>query len=580
MNARQISEYLRQSSSIPVFGTEDYQQWLRLEDAIGFLTDSINGSVPVYISVIGKGMDFFLYSAFAAKDKLVDDYPASLLDWNLTPASGWGYGTSQDPETGKVQKALFPPLDHTGTPILDGAEPIIFSRHFYGYKNPNYLELSQRFAQLTDSHWVPERQAYCRYNEVGDLDSVVRLTKIDGGWICTVERDDLDFYMAVTDTTLVRVFDVIRTNDPTDVPRSERREARYTDPTHELYARRTTTMPSDGVSRSAWLRGAQVIRTRISDEEMATPFWDRNRKERKYESFIAFDFKHDEIRECSADPKQLGNYFVQSGLPFGTSPAFFKPDVLARYQQNPDKYSFDQRVLRCRGAWSLRYGINDESQVFAYLIDLSYLPHSEQVYWKSFNEEPKAGISQRALKSDFLGEWDPDYDPLESLQYLLAEYPKAMHRGEAVAIWAFSKGMEECGSTRLHYIVTDSPKEWKDQIIELAKVLPEGLNQAALRGLATHLGCFDKDNDEDKKLRSIALLQRCLEALGEESSVVAGMVGPLREIWQLRSSIAAHASAADPPVDRKTHYQELLERCEKAMQALADCIRTGKLNIE
>ncbi len=449
MNLRQISEYLCKSSAVPTFGTGEYQQWLELKDALGFLVASSSGSVPVYISAASEGFQFFLYGVFTPKTRLADDYATSLLDWSISPTSAWGYGVIYDEESGEPRKALFPPLNRTGTPVLDGAEPIFFSRKFHGYPDPNYVELNQRFAQVTDIHWMPDRQAYCRLNAVGDLENGAQIAKSDHTLICTVERVDLDFYMAISDAVMVQVFDILRTNDPTDVPRSPRKVETYTDVSNELYARRTITAPTVGPSRSAWLRGAHIIRTQITDEEMADPRWSRERKERKYESFIAFDFKHGEVRECSTDPEQLGNYFVESDLPFGTSPAFFRPEVLARYQQNPDKYTFEWRTLRCRGAWSLPYDVNDEGQVFAYLKDLSHLPHSEQVYWKSFNEEPKTGISQRALKADFLGEWDLDYDPLESLQSLLRDFPKATHNGQEVAIWEFAKGVNSTARERM-----------------------------------------------------------------------------------------------------------------------------------
>ena len=51
------------------------------------------------------------------------------------------------------------------------------------------------------------------------------------------------------------------------------------------------------------------------------------------------------------------------------------------------------------------YDVNEAGQVHAYISDLQALPNQEQVYWQSFNEEPKAKISERAFKNDFEGEW-------------------------------------------------------------------------------------------------------------------------------------------------------------------------------
>ncbi|WP_446808486.1 hypothetical protein ACH50O_14495 [Methylomonas sp. 2BW1-5-20] len=98
---------------------------------------------------------------------------------------------------------------------------------------------------------------------------------------------------------------------------------------------------------------------------------------------------------------------MSSDLPFATSPAFFRPEVLLKYKADPDKYQIESRSIHCRGGWFLKsFDINEAGQVHAYLCDLSHLPYAEQLYWKSFNEPPKAGISTRAYRSDFLAQWD------------------------------------------------------------------------------------------------------------------------------------------------------------------------------
>jgi hypothetical protein len=81
----------------------------------------------------------------------------------------------------------------------------------------HYIELLQKFAHIFGLHFVPERSAYCRFNEHGDIEDVVSIVRVDdnsgryrGGWIVTVDRAVLDEYMALTDTTIVRMFDIAR----------------------------------------------------------------------------------------------------------------------------------------------------------------------------------------------------------------------------------------------------------------------------------------------------------------------------------------------------------------------------------
>ena len=91
-------------------------------------------------------------------------------------------------------------------------------------------------------------------------------------------------------------------------------------------------------------------------------------------------------------------------MPFETSPIFFKPGVLDKYKNDTDKYTLKERFIDCRGGWYLKtYHINEQGQVHTYACYLSLLPYEEQVYWKSFNENPRGPISKTAVQTDFKG---------------------------------------------------------------------------------------------------------------------------------------------------------------------------------
>jgi hypothetical protein len=118
----------------------------------------------------------------------------------------------------------------------------------------------------------------------------------------------------------------------------------------------------------------------------------------------------------------MASYFEASPLPFQISPVFFNAAVLEKYKADPEKYSLEHRSISCRNAWHLQsYDVNDAGQVHTYICYLGDLPHSEQLYWKSFNEEPKSPISRRAFTTDFEGEWYKAPDPLRDLQAMLTE---------------------------------------------------------------------------------------------------------------------------------------------------------------
>jgi hypothetical protein len=292
---------------------------------------------------------------------------------------------------------------------------------------------------------------------------------------------------------------------------------------------------------------------------------------KQYETFTAWDWKNKRIAECSCDPAQLASYFVESNLPFETTPAFFNPEVLSRYKQDPGKYHIDNWSIDCRGGWWLRYHTNEEGQVHALLIDLSGLPYSEQMYWRSFNEAPKAGLAERAIKADFEGSFELPYDPLDTLKALLLDFPKVTLDGQETYLWVF----DDDSFNRLTYVHTDSRKEWEDFILTASKLLVEGLSKKTIKRMAERLGC------SDDKLGSIKLIQECLFALGQPPESVDTIIQPLGELWHFRSALgAAHRGGAVKP--GPTSYPkdswEMLTKLHSAMEVLAELIRAGHLN--
>ena len=57
--------------------------------------------------------------------------------------------------------------------------------------------------------------------------------------------------------------------------------------------------------------------------------------------------------------------------------------------------------------------------------DLRDLPYRVQLYWKSFNEDPKAGISEGALRMDFLKQRVGTIDALGRIKRVLRQWEQA-----------------------------------------------------------------------------------------------------------------------------------------------------------
>jgi len=271
------------------------------------------------------------------------------------------------------------------------------------------------------------------------------------------------------------------------------------------------------------------------------------------------------LREISLAPGETANYFTESELPFEMSPAFFRAEVLSKYKADSDKYRLNDRSISCRGTWHLQtYDINEAGQVHTYLVYLRSLPYEEQLHWKAYNERPKGPIAERALKADFEGSWDIKIDPLNELKYLLLDLKK-----QTVPWWTLrSEKLIE----QVHYPVTDSADEWSNEILLLDQLVVEGFEEKYLRKKAESLG-----RKPDPKLRSLQLVEDCLQALGCDEERSKELVAPLRRLHNMRSKLKGHASGDSAIEIRKevlTNHQTYRKHFESICLACTDSIRT------
>ncbi|MFC1955393.1 hypothetical protein ACFLWZ_02490 [Chloroflexota bacterium] len=489
------------------------------------------------------------------------------MKWQSSPGDSWGFGYSFG-KRGEPKPFISKPFDSNYSKILEKAQPITYLRHFEGKgEKKGYVEVSQILTHLHDLHFMEERQAYCKLNKEGDIEDVIKiLYPQEGGYVTTIKQDVLDFHLFLNRSVLVRFFDRVIYDKEVGLDQKDQQKSDFSDETNEIYARRGILSNQNGVATSSWIRGFQVIRNRQPRKVMLARLTGKDLEPKKYESFITWDWKHKRITNLSCNPSELDSYFADSGKPFQTSPVFFKPDVLLKYKQDTEKYTLDQRHIGCRNSWSLQsYDINEAGQVFTYICDLGDLPHSEQLHWKQYNENPKAGISERALKTDFKAEWDLSYEPLSELISSLEKLSKN------------NSGLWTCRDSslyaQLNYVVSDSVKEWSDEIQTLDKLVIEGLNYSYLKKLGQSLTCYDPT------LGGIKLLGEILKAKGINNQEIEQIVSPFGEIQFLRTKFSAHVSDTTEKDQirkkiitqygtLKNHFRNLVEQTDKGIKLL------------
>ena len=233
--------------------------------------------------------------------------------------------------------------------------------------------------------------------------------------------------------------------------------------------------------------------------------------------------------QISTEPAATTNYYEarENSLPFELSPAFFSADVLLKYKADRDRYTIGERDIHCRDAWTLRgFDVNDAGQDHAYICDLRNLPYKEQLYWKSFNEEPLAGISKRAIENDFKGEWSSIVDPLQEVLSIVERWDASQ-----VCWWKLpDRALLERVSTPR----SSSRDEWATAFMDLSKLIVEGFAIKAIRK-----GLEEMDIASGKSEKSIALLEKFLIA---HSKISDGQRLEGLKIVQLIRSTFAHSS--------------------------------------
>jgi hypothetical protein len=509
---------------------QDFSEWIKAEAHLVFLR--LNAQADELV-VYASGDYTFVHSVAVSNDRLIPADREDLMGWSFNPyTSIAGYVTGGGRDDVWIERGL----SGTGTKTLEGAVQLIFGRTFEGWTGPgrNYYELHQEYAHLVGIHWRPEKRAYCRFNEHGDLEPVVSVTiREDKGSsiaLASFKWETLEEYLVASNASLVRMFDF------TLFPRSE--FSGWSDePAHEIvesdqFFYHQKVMPG----YAAYTRGVQIIRPRRPEKSVFTGITDGwfGRKNKQYAEFIAYDWRNSRIAKISTDPSATANYFNAEGnsLPFELSPAFFRPEVLLKYKADRDKYTVRERDVSCRAAWHLKgIDVNEAGQVHAYICYLRHLPYSEQLHWLSFNEPPKASISKRAVINDFKGEFVTFMEPLRKTLSIIRRW-----HDDKVVWWTLR---DEKLLERVNTPLTASRDEWAEAFMDLAKLVIEGFATKPIRSkLDTAQVAYAK---EDK---TIALLEKLLNNGDSKSDELQKLIG-LRTVQLLRSKAKGHVGGSE-----------------------------------
>lgn len=533
-------------------------QWIKQDDVIPFLEkDARDENLLIFASL----PHVFINTIFLPTKEIKDFDKDDLMKWDVIPDSTWIYACSSDEIW--IEKSL----QHSRSENIREGEQIIFNRTFEGdATRSNYFEINQKLSHILEIHHVPERNAWCSLDNLGNLIDVVKIYEISNlqynktGTIISANSTSFGKYATLNDSILCRMFDFTRFQTGNFHGWNNDTKPKKFGNNNEIFGK--LAVEEDNGSYS---RGVQLINISFPKEQIINDIWGKPREDetKEYVKFIAQDWKNRITDKISCDPSCLASYYRESDLPFEITPAFFKPEVLLKYKADTEKYDLESRSVRCRGSWYLEtFDVNEAGQVHTYLIYLSRLPNEEQLHWKQYNEEPKAPLSKRAIMTDIKGEFYEEYDPL----FVLKNELRNLHRNKAN--WWSLRG--ERTLNKAHYPYTPSIDEWADEILHLDQLVVEGLEEKWLRKKAEELG-----RKPDNKLRSLKLLEECLIGFGFDPDHAHKIMSPFHDIHNYRSVLKGHAAGEEAKIMRnqalndfgtfRKHYESLCSKCEESL---------------
>lgn len=295
------------------------------------------------------------------------------------------------------------------------------------------------------------------------------------------------------------------------------------------------------------------------DNYVHDEIWGNIEEHDKFENFaIKYDEDGNEV-ESTCNPNKCCYL----------TPVYFKKQVLDKYFQNANKYSVEDGILRCKGAWNIYIDNSNPNYVVVLLGDLGRdLQYKEQKYWKSFNIIPDTfGLSNTAYKR-----WiDGEFCNSASMDLILkSRYDEFCKFWKNKFGWDFFLPMvpgDEYNFSSLHLLSdADNVQEFDKQILHVVKIFIDSLNENKIELELT---------EKDEKIKGgISKLESYLSQVNNSNP---DLIKFLRNLQNLRSSSVAHRKSrcgntkVENYFDFKTkNHSEILQDIFKRLIAMLD----------
>lgn len=555
---KQLIKEIMQLDALPS-PQDEFSEWIKAGAHLDFLKKNADSNEVV---IYASGEYTYIHTIIVPNSNLDTLNKEDLLNSNCTPYTSiasvvYGGGRSDV----WVEKGI----SSFSSKILKNAVNLVFGRTFEGCDDADasYYELNQEYSHITGIHWRPEHGAYVRFDNNGDIEYTVSISRRKDNLVTLVsfKWEPLEQYLAATNSSLVRIFDFTLLKRGSFSGWSDEVEEKIKESPLFFYKKKIVP------GHAAYTHGVQVLPIRLKKEDIFKKMKGEvsGKGVKEHTEFIIHDWRNKKITKVSTAPSETTNYFEaqNNNLPFELSPAFFRPEVLSKYKTDRNKYTVGERDISCRTAWSLKaYDINEAGQIFAYICYLRDLPYTEQQHWASYNEEPKVGISERAIINDFQGELTAFIGPLEKVLGIARLWNE-----KKVCWWSLG---EESLLRNVNVPITASRDEWCEAFMDLSKLVVEGFETREIRKKL-----IDSNIEYKKEEQSIVLLEKLLNIDKNEIELVG-----LRTVQKIRSKVKGHSRTHEAKVIEKealikhetfkAHFEHICELVAEELQIIEE----------
>lgn len=496
--------------------------WLKQEDRLIFMeSDTIPTPwFPAFKSIKSDREQTRWFSAFvpiAAIPKLLENSHG----WDIGPTDGLpSVWTHYD--RGEVTERRY--CAYGNEEVI---EPLVIHRSFHGMRQ-DYLELAQEFRFYHNLFHERAHARFLKFNRNGDEFEAARY----GEDFLEVRTDLLRRFCAVKQVALGVYLESFRYSEMTlqQIGLAETREE-WKGERHHF---RLAIVPEERSLRRSGFETCSLIvgaKKYVLPEPMP-PDDEADGEREAYQEFIIGEDDAGNTVRYSCDPSLLADSFGKNpNAPHYLTPVFFRPEVLGKYYQQPDKYSVEDGYLRCGSLWGVRIDNDHSDCVMVFLGDLGRdLSEEERNYWLSFNI-PREGrvMSQTTFKRSFMAEFADPARPDLAFKHAYICFCEEHRNAQG---WDFFLPLHSDDAhylTALHLPANDNQADFDGQLLALTKLLVDSLNEKMIAKDVATVASGDK---------GITKLEKFLISRGLPDP--ASHIAFLRSLQDLRSRSAAH----------------------------------------